>query len=119
MASAGSAAAPGPSPARVAGIPATESSQPGDPADPKGQPHSGWMIQIGAFADESEAREHLQAAQTLAKAILRRADPFTERVTKGTETLYRARFAGLTEGSAEAACRYFKRNRINCFALKN
>jgi D-alanyl-D-alanine carboxypeptidase len=80
---------------------------------------SGWMIQIGAFQDETEAREKLQSAQTIGKKILARADGFTERVVKGGETLYRARFAVLDEDSAEAACRYFKRNKIACFAVKN
>jgi D-alanyl-D-alanine carboxypeptidase len=77
------------------------------------------MIQIGAFPDENEARERLQAAQSIARAILAHADAFTERVVKGQETLYRARFAGLDENSAEAACRHFKRNKIACFAVKN
>ena len=54
-------------------------------------------------------------------AALRRGgyDPFTERVTKGRETLYRARFVGLDEHRAEAACKYFKRNNIDCFAVRN
>lgn len=79
----------------------------------------GWVIQIGAFPDETEARERLQSAQSMAKTILGHADAFTERVTKGRETLYRARFAGLDEDSADAACRHFKRNKIACFAMKN
>jgi D-alanyl-D-alanine carboxypeptidase len=79
----------------------------------------GWVIQIGAFPDETEAREHLQSAQSLAKGILGHVDAFTERVTKGRETLYRARFAGLDEDGADAACRHFKRNKIDCFAVKN
>jgi D-alanyl-D-alanine carboxypeptidase len=85
----------------------------------KTPPRGSWIIQIGAFPDESEARERLQSAQNMAKAILGHADAFTERVTKGPETLYRARFAGLDEDSAEAACRHFKRNKIDCFAVKN
>jgi len=86
---------------------------------PKAQPRSGWVIQIGAFPDEGEARERLHSAQNVGKAILGKADPFTERVNKGKETLYRARFAGLDEQRAEAACRYFKKNKIDCFAVKN
>jgi D-alanyl-D-alanine carboxypeptidase len=85
----------------------------------KTPPRGSWIIQIGAFPDESEARERLQSAQNMAKPILGHADAFTERVTKGLETLYRARFAGLDEDSAEAACRHFKRNKIDCFAVKN
>jgi D-alanyl-D-alanine carboxypeptidase len=86
---------------------------------PKIAPRPGWIIQVGAFPDESEARERLQSAQTIGKDILGRADPFTEAVVKGSETLYRARFAGLDERRAEAACRYFKRNKIDCFTVRN
>src|SRR6516164_1460767 len=37
-----------------------------------------WMIQVGAFDDEKEAKLRLAAAQEKAKAALDRADPFTE-----------------------------------------
>ena len=55
----------------------------------------------------------------MAKRLLGGADAFTERVIKGEVTLYRARFAGLDEDSAETACKYLKRNKIDCFAVKN
>jgi D-alanyl-D-alanine carboxypeptidase len=80
---------------------------------------SGWIIQIGAFPAEDEAKERLKSARTVAKSLLGRADPFTERVVKGETTLFRARFAGLDEDRAEAACKQLKRNKIACFAVKN
>jgi D-alanyl-D-alanine carboxypeptidase len=80
---------------------------------------SGWMIQVGAFGDKEEARVRLSSAQRRAKKLLREADPFTEPVTKGDKTLYRARFAGLDRHQAEAACRALKRNDIACMTLKN
>ncbi len=80
---------------------------------------SGWMIQVGAFPKETEALERLREAQSVAKNVLRKAEPFTERVTKGNQELYRARFAGFDQDSAEAACKYFKRNDIACMATKN
>lgn len=80
---------------------------------------NGWIVQIGAFPVEDEAKERLKSAQQVAKALLGRADPFTERVVKGETTLYRARFAGLDEDGAEAVCTYLKRNKIACFAVKN
>ncbi len=82
-------------------------------------PRGPWLIQVGAFPKETEAHERLREAKTLAKAMLAKADPFTERVTKGSQELYRARFAGLDEKTAEAACRYFKKNEIACMAIKN
>jgi D-alanyl-D-alanine carboxypeptidase len=80
--------------------------------------HTGWIIQVGAFETETEAQEHLDAAQSTAKALLR-ADRFTETVTRGDKTLFRARFAGLEKDQAEATCRELKRRDIACMALKN
>ena len=77
------------------------------------------MIQVGAFPDENEAKQRLTAAQDKAKDQLGQADPFTERITKGDKTLYRARFAGLDKDQAEAACKHLKRSEIPCMLLKN
>jgi D-alanyl-D-alanine carboxypeptidase len=82
-------------------------------------PRGGWMIQVGAFPKETEAQERLREAQMLARHFVARAEPFTERVTKGSQELYRARFAGFDQDGAEAACRYFKRNEIACMAIRN
>jgi D-alanyl-D-alanine carboxypeptidase len=80
---------------------------------------SGWMIQVGAFPDESEAKQRLNSAQSKARRVLRGADPFTEPVVKGDKKLYRARFAGFDKDRAEAACKFLKRNDIACMAVKN
>jgi D-alanyl-D-alanine carboxypeptidase len=82
-------------------------------------PRGGWIIQVGAFPKETEAQERLREAQMLARQFVARAEPFTERVTKGNQELYRARFAGFDQDGAEAACRYFKRNEIACMAIRN
>jgi D-alanyl-D-alanine carboxypeptidase len=81
--------------------------------------HSGWMIQIGAFDDEDQAKQHLSAAQLKAHAALASKDPFTEKVQKGDKALYRARFAGFDKATAEAACRTLKRSDFACMALKD
>jgi D-alanyl-D-alanine carboxypeptidase len=78
-----------------------------------------WAIQIGAFPDEAQARERLRTARSLGKDVLGNADPFTEKVVKGSKELYRARFAGFDRDGAEAACHHFKRNDIACMTLKN
>lgn len=80
---------------------------------------TGWIIQVGALESESEARQRLDAARGSAGKLLGRADQFTETVAKGNKTLYRARFAGLDQDSAEAACRTLKRSDISCIAIKN
>jgi D-alanyl-D-alanine carboxypeptidase len=78
----------------------------------------GWAIQIGAFEDEGEAKERLNAAQSKAAKILDKADPYTERTVKGDKTYYRARFAGFDRDHAIAACRMLKRSDIVCMPLK-
>jgi D-alanyl-D-alanine carboxypeptidase len=79
----------------------------------------GWMIQIGATGDISKANELLARAKLEGRKALITAQPFTEKVQKGSETLYRARFAGLEADSAEFACKTLKRSGFSCFATKN
>ena len=83
------------------------------------KPRSGWIVQVGAYEDIAEAREKLAAAKTRAASFLQGGDPFTEPVVKGDKTLYRARFAGLKQDQAEAACRQLKRSDIVCMAIRN
>jgi D-alanyl-D-alanine carboxypeptidase len=80
---------------------------------------SGWMIQVGAYPAEHEAQHRLSMVQNKASKMLGGADPFTETVEKGGTTYYRARFAGLDKEKAEAACRFLKRNDVDCVAIKN
>jgi D-alanyl-D-alanine carboxypeptidase len=80
---------------------------------------SGWMIQVGAYPAEQEAKQRLTTVQSKASKMLTRADPYTETVEKGGTTLYRARFAGLDKDAAEAACKYLKRNDVDCVTIKN
>jgi D-alanyl-D-alanine carboxypeptidase len=113
------AAAPVASPARVAAAePAPAPARASAPAA-KPQHRSGWIIQVGAFPGEQEAKKRLASAQTKAAKLLTKAEPFTETVEKGGTTLYRARFAGLDKDSAEAACKYLKRNDVECVTIKN
>ena len=85
----------------------------------KAAARSGWIIQVGALETESEARQRLNAARGSASKLLSDAEQFTETVSKGNKTLYRARFAGLNQDSAEAACRTLKRSDISCIAIRN
>ncbi len=90
-----------------------------DTSRPAAAPHSGWMIQIGATDDVSKANALLSRAKSQSRHALNSAQPFTEKVRKGSETLYRARFAGLEEEDAELACKALKRSGFSCFATKN
>jgi D-alanyl-D-alanine carboxypeptidase len=96
-------------------VPATAALTQARPPHPRGA----WIIQVGAFPKETEAQERLREAKMLAKHFVAKAEPFTERVTKGSQELYRARFAGFDQNAAEAACKYFKRNDIACMAIRN
>lgn len=80
---------------------------------------SGWMIQIGATDDINKATALLARAKSESAKALASAQPFTEKVQKGSETLYRARFAGLQEETAELACKTLKRSGFSCFATRN
>ena len=109
------AAAPAASPARVAA--AEPAPAPAPAAKP--QHRSGWMIQVGAYPGEQAAKQRLTTVQSKAAKMLTRAEAFTETVEKGGTTYYRARFAGLDKDSAEAACKYLKRNDVECVTIKN
>ncbi len=108
---------PAKTPAKVA---SASDNVPIPAVEPAAKPRSGgWMIQVGAFPDEHEAKQRLTTAQSKAKEELGQADPFTERVAKGDKSLYRARFAGLEKDQAESACKHLKRSEIPCMLLKN
>lgn len=79
----------------------------------------GVMIQIGATDAPAKAQELLDKAKSSSRGALRAAVPFTEKVSKGGDTFYRARFAGLSEQQAEAACKSLKRSGMGCFATRN
>lgn len=80
---------------------------------------SGWMIQLGAFPDVSEAQQTLARAKGQAAKLLGKAEAFTEPVSRDNTTLHRARFAGLKQKQAEDACRYLKQKDFVCMLIRN
>jgi D-alanyl-D-alanine carboxypeptidase len=108
-------------PARASTASLGEAAPPPAPAvmQAKTRVRSGWIIQVGAYPAESEAKERLSAVRSKASRLLAAADPFTEPVQRGETTLYRARFAGLDKEQAQAACKFLKRNSVDCLAIKN
>ena len=115
-------ALPAQAPAHVTGgLPAPQAAATADdvPLPPAAKAKGGYMIQVGAFDDEREAKQRLVTAKAKAKDQLVKADPFTEKVAKGRKSLYRARFAGLDRHQAENACKHLKRSDIPCLMLKN
>jgi D-alanyl-D-alanine carboxypeptidase len=88
-------------------------------ADANRPARPGWMIQIGATEDQEKANQLLARARSQLQGFPATATAFTEKVQKGTGTLYRARFAGLEEETALSACKALKRSGFACFTTKN
>ncbi len=62
----------------------------------------------------------LTMAQDTAKALLAKASPYTEKVSKGSTNLFRARFAGFqNEYLARRACQTLQRSQFDCIVAKN
>jgi D-alanyl-D-alanine carboxypeptidase len=81
---------------------------------------TGWSIQIGAYPDAKQAKERLEEARDTARALLAKASPYTEKVSKGSTNLFRARFAGFqNEYLARRACQTLQRSRFDCIVAKN
>jgi D-alanyl-D-alanine carboxypeptidase len=114
LASAASRAVPVPAPAPSASRTATVV-----PSSTKAVVRSGWMIQVGAFQAEQEAKQRLSSIQNKASKVVDGTDPFTESVEKGGSTFYRARFAGFDKDKAEAACKMLKRDGVECVTIRN
>jgi D-alanyl-D-alanine carboxypeptidase len=102
-------------------VPASVSeAKPDKTAKPDAKAHGDWAIQVGAFDNETEARERLNTVgNSGAKDLLSRANPFTERIEKGDKAMYRARFAGLEKSQAETVCKKLKHSEIPCMLLRN
>lgn len=87
----------------------------GDPLIPEGT----WIIQIGAYATQSDAVERIRDAMRAAPSELGKAVPVTIPVkTADNKTLYRSRFGGFTgEDAARNACGRLARQSISCIAI--
>ncbi|MGI9374009.1 MAG: SPOR domain-containing protein [Hyphomicrobiales bacterium] len=73
-----------------------------------------WNIQIGAFANEAQARARLVKVQKRGFKVLRGKQIETKKYTKG----YRARFTGFSSKSAASkACSTLKKRSIDCFTV--
>ena len=81
---------------------------------------SPWVIQLAAEGDESKAKSLLDEAKSASGRLLARAAPFTEKISRGGSTLYRARFSGFAEAdSAQDACKTLKSRGFSCFATRS
>lgn len=109
------AATPPEAPRRVA---AAEPAKEVAPAKPATAARTGWIIQLAATDSDAKARSILDSAIEKTGRLLKQNEPFTEAVTKGNATFYRARFGGFEGESAQEACKALKRSGFNCIAQK-
>jgi D-alanyl-D-alanine carboxypeptidase len=85
----------------------------------KPRAHGSWLIQIGAFDGEDEAKRRLTAVRLKLSAAIAGTEPSIERGRRGSKAVYRARFTGFDKASAESACKQLKRGAFECIALQN
>ena len=87
----------------------------GDPLIPEGT----WIIQIGAYADQSDAVDSIRKAMRAAPSELGEAVPVTIPVkTADKRTLYRSRFGGFEgEEAARNACGRLSPQAIQCLPI--
>jgi hypothetical protein len=104
---------PPPHPARFALIGAAYADTPApNPADAR------WGVQVGAFADATQARQVADTARTVAPAQLAPATTVVGSVTHPDgQTFYRARLIGITEPAADTACGALAAQRWACLTV--
>jgi hypothetical protein len=76
-----------------------------------------WAIQVGAYGNESQAREATDAARKQAHDLLGRARPAVGPVHTAHSTLYRARLTGLSRDAAVQACEKLGHGHGACIVL--
>jgi cell division septation protein DedD len=76
-----------------------------------------WAIQVGAFANASQARAATDSARDHAGAVLHAAKATIGTVRQANATLYRARLTGLSHESAVQACQKLSKGHAGCMVL--
>jgi D-alanyl-D-alanine carboxypeptidase len=76
-----------------------------------------WQIQIGAFPTKDGAMRMIEKALALDLHPLSGKTAFALPITRGSSTLYRARFSGFDRMTARAACKELSRKGVSCLPL--
>jgi D-alanyl-D-alanine carboxypeptidase len=102
-----------PPPAPIAAVPADAADRFADMPT-----MTGWKIQLAAAPTQQAALVILQRARSEGADLFPDAAAYTEPVEKGSETLYRARFAGFAgKEEAQAACAFLVKRKFACYAI--
>jgi D-alanyl-D-alanine carboxypeptidase (penicillin-binding protein 5/6) len=73
-----------------------------------------WSVQVGAFRDETVARDWLTEVNRRFRSQFTAA----ERTVQNAEGWYRSRFTGMTEQGAQAACAALAERRVTCMVVR-
>jgi D-alanyl-D-alanine carboxypeptidase len=76
-----------------------------------------WQIQIGAFPTKDGAMRMIEKALALDLDRLSGKKPIAVPITRGSSTLFRARFSGFDQTTARAACKDLARKGVKCLPL--
>jgi len=73
-----------------------------------------WAVQVGAFRDETVARNWLTEVNRRFRSQFSSA----ERTVQNAEGWYRSRFTGMSEQAAQAACAALAERRVTCMVVR-
>ena len=88
---------------------------PNGPSADLGETFTSWAIQVGAYSRQTSARDAANKAMAQLKQLVASAEVA---IVGGGKALYRARIVGLTESSAQEACRLLRQRGTDCMAIK-
>jgi D-alanyl-D-alanine carboxypeptidase (penicillin-binding protein 5/6) len=92
----------------------TRLSAPPPAREPARAASGGWAVQVGAFREEKIANDWLTEVNRRFRAHFSSA----ERNVQAAGEWYRARFTGLTEVAAKAACDTLAERRVTCMVIR-
>lgn len=78
------------------------------------EPAGRWSVQVGAFRDETIARDWLTEVNRRFRSQFTSA----ERTVQNASGWYRSRFTGMTEQGAQAACAALSERRVTCMIVR-
>ena len=76
-----------------------------------------WGIQVGAFTDKKPAHNAARKAARQIRNGQRNVEVVIEPARADGEVIYRARLVGLSQRSADQACRELRRKKLNCIPI--
>jgi D-alanyl-D-alanine carboxypeptidase len=88
-----------------------------DPSNEWDSSSPNWRVQVGTFARAAGARQRVFEAMRAAPAFLLREHANIVLLQQRGQALFRARFDGLSQAEAGAACRILRQRQIDCLLL--